>query len=264
MELLKQENILTGFLRLDLRAGKYRGLFIRASGVNAAGQQLALADLGRIKLQHQNTGERINTTFQFWNERTNLLGGTAAQVSGIAGAFDFAAIVSFRRRFDKTNVLPVRADLKTTVSWDSLAATLAAIVASGTLEVYGLYDDTGYQRYLPMVRTQQSSVPAALTLKEQIPFPFCEELWGEDDVNIGQIQVLRDGKILLDGAWAALLDLSNSQNNIETAITTVEMVAPVGESPSNVGQTTFQLISLAALTGNVFTYHYFVCEPVRA
>jgi hypothetical protein len=262
MELLKQENMLTGFLRLDLRAGKYAGLLVRASGTNFAAATSALADLGNIKIQHQNFGERVNASFKFFNERTNLLNGVASNVSAIGAAFDFAAIISFRRRLDKTNILNVRADLKTTLSWDGFAP-LAALIASGTLEVYGIYDDTGYQRYLPMIRTQQSAVPAAMTLKEQIPFPFCEELWGENDANIGTIQVLRDGKITVDGAWGALYDWSNAENNIETAVGTVGMVEPHGESPSNIGQTTFQLVSTAALTGNVFTYHYFVCEPVK-
>lgn len=263
MELLKQENILNGFVTLELRAGVYRGLFIRAAGTNNGGQTELVTDLGKIKLQHQNFGERVNTTFQFWSDRTNLLGGTAEAGSVAGAAFAFSAIVSFRRRYDKSNVLVVSKDQKTTFTWDSLAATLATKVASGTLEIYALYDEGGSPRYIPNVKTQQITAAAAMTLKENVPFPFVEELWGVDDAQLDRVTILRDGMVKIDGKWAALKGLSNAQNNVETAVTLVEMIAPSGEYPVNAGQTAFQLMTLAALTGNVFTYHTFVCEPVQ-
>lgn len=262
MELLKQENLLNAFLTLDLREGKYRGLFIRVSGTNNSGQTLAVTNLGKIKLQHQGI-ERINADFNFFNARTNLGGGTAESASATSGAFGFAAIISFRRRFDRANVLQVESNKKTTLTWDSLISTLSTVVASGTMEVYGLYDDVGYQRYLPMIRTQQVTVAAATTVKETIPFAFVEELWGADDAQIARVQLLRDSRTIIDGTWTALKSLSNAQNNVETAVTTVEMIAPSGESPANVQQTVFQLITNALLTGSVFTYHYFACEPVQ-
>jgi hypothetical protein len=264
MERLKSENIMNGFVTLDLRAGKYKGLLLRASGTNQAGQTALVTDLGKIKLQHQNFGERINTTFKFWADRTNALDGVAEADSVAAGAFAFTCVVSFRRLFDKTNVLVARSDLKTTLTWDSLTALLLSTkIASGTMEIYGLFDDTGAARYIPNVRTQQVSCPAAQFYKEHIPSPFVEEVWGVDDAQIDTVQVLRDGLVKVDGKWAALKALSNAINNVETAITLLGLVEPSGESPSNVGQTTIQFSTLAALTGNVFTYHYFVCEPLQ-
>jgi len=262
MELLKQENILAGFMTLELRAGKYRGLLIRASGTNNALQTIAAADLGRIQLQHQNFGERINAVFSFFSQRTNLLGGTAEAASAAGGAFAFSAIVSFRRRFDKSNVLVVRNDTKTTLTWGQFN-NLAVLVASGTIEVYALYDDNGSARYIPNIRTQQLSAAAAMTIKEHVPYPFVEELWGEDDANIATIQLLRDGLVKVDGTWAARQALSDAENNVETGVTMVELVAPTGESPALVSQTTLQLVTTAALAGNVFTYHSFVCEPIH-
>jgi hypothetical protein len=263
MELLKQESILNGFLRLDLRAGKYKGLLLCVRGVNGTAATADLTNLGNIKLTHQNYGERVNTTFQFLSERTNLVGGEADAVSAAGGAFVFAAILSFRRKFDNQNILVVDANVKTTLSWDGFKATAPAGIVSGTIEVYALYDNTGMQRYIPKIITAQSSVPSAMTLKESIPYPFVEELYGEDDVAIGNIQILRDGQVTHDGAWSALKSLSNALNQVEVAIDTVEMVAPSGGSPSNVRQTTFQLISTGALTGSVFTYHYMVCDPIQ-
>ena len=262
MELLRQESILNGFLRLDLRAGNYKGLLLCVRGINGSASTADLTNLGNIKLTHQSYGERVNTTFKFLSERTNLVGGEADVVSAAGAAFQFAAILSFRRKYDNKNVLKVDANVKTTLSWDGFAATAPAGIASGTLEVYALYDNNGMQRYIPKIISAQSSVPAAMTLKESIPYPFVEELYGEDDANIGNVQILRDGQVITDGAWTALKSLSNALNQVESPVDTVEMVAPSGDSPANVRQTTFQLISIGALTGSVFSYHYVVCDPV--
>ena len=261
MELLSQTDILNGFARIDLRAGNYRGLLLVVNGVNGAGLTAALADLGNVKLQHQAYGERINTPFYFWSERTNLLGGVVDNASAAGLAFRFSAILSFRRKFDNKNILVVRSDVKTTLSWDGFGANIAG-AASGTISIYGLYDNKGVARYIPNVRTQQSTAAAAITIKEQIPFPFVEELWGETDANITRVQILRDGMISHDGLWADLVSLSNAQNEVETAIGTTDMTTPVGDVPASVSQTTFQIITAAALIGGVFTFHYFVCDPV--
>jgi hypothetical protein len=108
MELIKEESISTSVARtnLSLPAGQYEGLLIRISGTNASGQALAVTDMGQVKLVHNNN-EIVNASFSFLSALTNLRGGVAEASSSTSGAFAFSAILPFRKKHDKMNVLVV-------------------------------------------------------------------------------------------------------------------------------------------------------------
>jgi hypothetical protein len=260
-ERLCSENILDAFLSLTLKAGMYKGLFLRVLGTNNAGETLLVTDCGILKLQIPGVRES-NISFHHLSYRTNMYNGVAEAVSGAGAAFAFCARLDFFKKNDPVNAVAIAGDPKASLQWTFTGATLATKVASGNIEVYAIYDDgSGREKYVPVYREASEAAAAAKPININIPEEEVEELFVINDAHITDASVTRDGKSVVDGRFSSLLAASNANNRLETAITTLtELIAPFNPELQNVRSTSLKLLTDAALTGNIATYVYLFAD----
>ncbi len=82
------------FNKFNLDPGFYRGLLICIAGTNAAGQTLAVTDLGTIQIKHFEQ-TIMEVTPEVLLNLTNLYGGIGENTSAVGAAYRFSFFIPF-------------------------------------------------------------------------------------------------------------------------------------------------------------------------
>lgn len=250
MQLIKSANFLDGQVLFYLPEGNYAGLFVRLAGTNQAAQTLALTQLGTLRINHEGV-EIVNSRPSNFISLTNLYSGTPESASAVGAAFTYSFNVPFRTKNDQTNILPVQVN-KTQFALQGLAGV--ATVLSGTVEIYAYFSDEGQAKYVPLWKEKNMIFPAAATLQNDFSDPFIEQLYCVSDAAISTMQILRDGKAIVDGTFAAIDAASDANNRVETGITFVELLAPKTPFLQGVNQTAMRVTATGAIAELVILY----------
>lgn len=227
MQLIKTEQHSAGSVIFSLPGGRYAGLYVRLAGTNQAGQTLAATELGTLRLNHFNN-DIVNIAPDHLINLTNLYGGTPENASAAGAAYTFSFLVPFRKKFDRNNSLNVVQDQTKFV----LSGFNTAKVASGTIEVYAIFTDAP-SLYIPVIKGLDIPISAAVTgALQKLPEANISQFYVVSDAALTRAQFTVDGKVLIDGAFAAIDAYSDATNIVETGITFVEIFAPKSDSLS--------------------------------
>lgn len=249
-----------GFQSFNLPDGDYSYIFVRIAGTNAAAQTLAITQLGRVRIEYQGK-EIFNTTPQMLVLRTNAYFGTPENASAVGAAFAFGFIVPLRTKLDELNVLRVKknvSDAKMTIQ----DYTVGAVVASGTISVFALYGK-GAPLYIPIIRDYNFTFGGATTRVESLPDRNISELYYITDANLSQVEVVRDGRSVVNADTVAVDAFTDAFNRIETGQTFVELLASrtPGTQEAMADQTKVTFVTTAAIANLPFTY--FAIRPLQ-
>lgn len=215
MKLLGSTNILSGAASFPIPAGQYGGFMIRAAGTNQAGQTLTLANLGNVSVAVQGHGV-IYSSFTALNNIPALARGVVETATAAGAAFTHSAFIlpSF---VSDGNIFDVSAQDNWFVDV-SLGGVTGVIVASGTLEIFGIPQD-GAQAYFPKMAMQSRNIAASSTDQFTLSMDNIGFLWIDGLTNIDTITIAIDGQTKVFGSPAELLAFSNWYWNPATALT---------------------------------------------
>ena len=213
-------NILSGAANLPVNSGQFSALFLRVSGTNQAAQTLTAANLGNITAFYKG---RPFTSVSFADLQivNNMDGGAVESASAAGGAFTFSCLLLASRNHDG-NIFDVTQADNCQVTIDFSGVT-AVIVASGTVELYGIPTE-GAMRYIPQLFTYQPSIAASGTDVRQIPLENVAQIYFTTLTNLSLINVDKDGNAYTQASAAALQAFSNIDTQVETGLTTGFMV----------------------------------------
>jgi hypothetical protein len=202
-------------LTAPLPEGGVKGLFVRFSGTNAAGVAATLADLGNVRVNLKGT-DIDNATFNYFSLYNNLKWGVAEFTSVVAGTLAASIYIPFHQPDDNSNCLIV-ANQNDGYIQLQFPALVAALVASGTVEVY-VIPSRGSNSYLSLHLQQNIQAGGAGSTKQSLTSFNIANVYVVDNVIATQYLVTRDGIQSVNASRTALLAKSNLDNRVETAI----------------------------------------------
>lgn len=221
MKQLKRVPLTDNFLRFNIPPGMYERLTVYVQGVNQAGQQLALSDLGTMRLivnnkQFQNIQlERLS----FYNA---LKGGAVANVSAIGAGFNFQIDIPLAIPGDFKNVLFVESDGEVVLELDGFYGGTVAVILSGDLTVYGV-ERLGIQSYFLRVDIADYTAVAGTGNEDIKGVENIFEIFLENDVtNLTKVIIFADQKTKVNADRVPLVNKTNVDNRIETYNATID------------------------------------------
>lgn len=220
MILHKTENLLNLSLNKELPEDVIKGLFIRFSGVNAAGVTSTIAQLGSVRVNFRGT-DIWNAPVSFVSNFNNLHWGVAEYASAIGGAFVCSIYVPFHVPWDDQNGLVNRISDKGTLQMLFPALT-AAVIASGTVEVYYIPARSA-ATYIPIYMNQNIQIGGAGQVVDRLQSFNISSIYVVTNALVTNVMVFRDGKNIINSNQNTLLAKSNFDNRVETAIATYQL-----------------------------------------
>lgn len=220
MILHKSENLLNLAAIKELPEAIIKGLFIRFNGVAAAGVTVTVAQLGQVRVNYRGA-DIINVPFSFIQNFDNLHFGTVEFASAVGAAFTASGYVPFHAYWDNQNGLANRLEDKGFIELRFPALT-AAVIASGTVEIYYV-PATGIAGYIPMLMQQNIQAGGAGQVVDRLQQFNISEVYFDFNAAITNILIYKDGKSMVSATQAVLQAKSNMDNQVETAITLIEV-----------------------------------------
>lgn len=226
MVLLQAANILAGPANFSVPAGQYSSFLIRGAGVNAGGATEVIASMGLVTGTWRG-GAWMSVRFDDLNILSRHTGGVMESASAIGAGFAFSCRIKSSYGLDG-NIFDVTDDDNVKISVD-LSGITAAVVASGTVSLFGVLQD-GAQAYVPRLSYYVHSVPASGSVPEQIQVDNVSHLMMTPLTNLARLQVLKDNVPYCQLTTAEALCLSNNDWQTEAAAETTVILIPLQRS----------------------------------
>jgi hypothetical protein len=217
--------MLAGPANFDVPAGQYESLILVASGTNAGGATLALANLGLITATWRGAAF-MSERFDDLNTLSRLVGGIAENASAIGAAFRMMARIRASYGNDG-NVFDITDDDDVRISVD--LSGLGALVAAGNLQLFGVMQD-GAQAYVPRLFHYVHALPASNQLPEDIKQDNVSHLMLTVLTNLARVQVEKDNAPWYQCTTADALSLSNNDYRVEAAAETDAILLSMNRS----------------------------------
>ncbi len=216
MKIIKTENLLNLATQVALPGAIIKGLFIRFSGTAAAGVTVTEAQLGTIRVNYRGQ-DIVNADLAGVGLFNNLHEGTHEFASAIGAAFTASYFVRFTMPWDENNGL-INTDADRGTVYVSFPALTAAVIASGTVEVYYVEAKT-VATYVPIFLNQNLQAGGAGQLTDRFrQFNISSIYLIFNAIITAPIIINRDGQNAVNASQAVLQANSNLQNRVETAI----------------------------------------------
>lgn len=215
MKRLGSVNILNGPASFEVPAGQYGSFVLRAAGTNQAGQTLTLANLGNVSVTIGGHGYGY-ASFTSLNNVQALMQGLVETATAAGAAFTHTSMMPASYVGDG-NVFDVARQDNIYIDVD-LSGVTGVIVASGTLELYGV-KQVGAQAYWPKLAMLTRNIAASSVDPVELKYDNIGFLYFDGLTNIASIRVARDGEIVVDATPAQLLAWSNWRWNPAAALT---------------------------------------------
>jgi archaellum component FlaF (FlaF/FlaG flagellin family) len=258
MILWKTEQLLNLQLSKELPLGTIKGLFIRYTGTNDAGQTATLANLGTVRVNYKGN-DIVNTTVSFFNLFNNLKNGVSEFSSAVGAAFVASIYVPFHAPWDESNGLYVaKGDLATI---DLRFSGLSGVAASGVVEVYYV-SAVGIANYIPLLINQNIQAGGAGQVVDEYQQFNISALYVTENAAItGQVNVYRDGRTLIQSTQAVLEANSNMMNRVETALAFFEInLNPLQQVANSLSSNVSVNITVNGATTIVVTFLAFLFD----
>jgi len=206
-------------LTYNFSDGSYGLFLIRYTGVAAAGQTVALADLGNIIFNVKGQ-DKINVPASILSFLDDMYAGAIETVSAIGGAFAFSIIIPCGAWFDKSNVYNIKKSDEVYFNL-TFPNMVAGLIASGTITLYGK-PRNGQTNYIHKILSRNVVSGGASIVTESITDNNISEVYlVNPGALISDLQLTKDGKVIIDGAVGAELAYSNWIHSLETSGTTL-------------------------------------------
>lgn len=219
MRLLFTEQILNTTAYRELPNGTLKYLFIRWQGTNQAGQAVTLAQLGQVRVNLRGT-DIVNDTVSFFSLFDNLKYGVAEFSSVVGGAFAASILIPFHAPWD--NQVGMFNDENYGAYVELRNTVTVATIVGGTVSVN--YVEAGAAAtYVTYFLQQNLQVGGASQATQIFTGIDISSLFIEENANLTNIFVSKDGKNKISSTQALLEANSNMLNRVETAITLYEL-----------------------------------------
>lgn len=215
MLLMKTASVLSGAATLEIAGGQYAAFMLRVAGTNQGAQTLAVANLGLVNMKLAGRNY-VTVTFSDLQEINKMDLGQVESSSSVGAAFAFSAVVLASRENDG-NVFHVEPNKLSHIYVD-LSGVTGTIVASGTIELYGIPAE-GVMSYVPTMQTFVPSVTSGGNYLLDVPVENLTQIYATTLTNLDRVQVTRDGRIPVQASSSAINAFSNMDSRIEAAYT---------------------------------------------
>jgi len=217
MKLLWQDNLANLTTNFTVPRGQYGLFLIRYSGVAATGQTVATTDLGNVIL-NANGNDKINVDVDLLSQLANVYGGAVEASSAAGGNFAFSILIPTGAWFDAKNIYDISANDKVYFKLDYPNLTSAKIV-SGTVSVYAK-PRHGVMNYWHKILSRAVVSGGAGVITDTLPVANISEVYLKNPAAlISQVQLVKDGKVYVDGDVNAELAYSNWIHLLESSVT---------------------------------------------
>ncbi|MEM5880922.1 MAG: hypothetical protein QXW01_03775 [Candidatus Aenigmatarchaeota archaeon] len=193
-----------GSLSYQLEKGQFGLFLIRFEGTNATGQAVSLTDLGNV-IVRWNGQDIVNVDFEFLNMVSGLYGGFTEFSSTTGGAFKASAFIPTGLWFDTTNIYDIGDEDKVefVLNWTTTK------IASGSVYIFGK-PRQGIMSYIHGIYKRTIVSGGSGDISDSIPVENITQFYIKNPTAlINNIQVARDGKVIVDGAVGALQSYSD-------------------------------------------------------
>jgi hypothetical protein len=221
MKIIKSDSTLNLATQVALPSTIIKGLFIRFAGTNAAGQTATEANLGSIRVNYRGQ-DIVNADIAFFGLLNNLTKGVHEFSSAIGGDVVASYYIPFNVPWDEQNgLINTEADRGTV--YLQFPALIAALVATGSVEIYVIEAKT-VATYVPVWLNQNLQAGGAGQLTDRFrQFNISSVYYVENAAITGQVIVNKDGQNVINASQAVLKANSNLINNVETAVTLIQI-----------------------------------------
>lgn len=231
MRFLDSGNMLVQRHTSEIPTGQYSSFVIYLSGTNAGGATLAVANMNNIRI-NRNGQDFVNVDIDHLVDLSDLMNGLVLNASAIGAAFTIGFHIPFAHSEEFPNVLTVADEDNVKVHWDFGA--LAAIVAAGVFELYGILE-SGEERYLPIIVQDSVALGAANAQeKRKSSINNVHDVFAFPTVaaNFAKLTVERDDEVLSDAGYAAQAAWTNLKFRKEAAaIAVAQSQVAIGMRP---------------------------------
>jgi len=216
MRLLWQDNLVNLTTNFTIPKGQYGLFLIRYSGQAAANQTVATTDLGNVIL-NANGNDKINVDVDLLSQLSNVYGGAIEASSVTGGAFAFSVIVPVAAWFDSKNIYDISERDKVYFKLDF--PNIASKIVSGTVAIYAK-PRHGVMSYWHKILSRTVVSGGAGTITDTLPVANISEVYLKNPAAlVSQIQLIKDGKVYVDGDTGSELAYSNWIHLLESSIT---------------------------------------------
>ncbi len=220
MRLLSQVSVSQGSLTYNVERGKYGLFVVHVSGTTPAADTVALtrAQLGNLIL-NVNGSDKINVDLEILSLVNNIYGGvgtfsaTGGNGTTVKGTFEADIFIQTGAPFDPSNILDVSDRDKVYFKLDFSA--LAAKADAGSISVHGKYKD-GVQRYIYKMLSRSVVSGGAGVTTDFITEQNISSLYIKNPSLVDQIQLTRNGKVVVDDITSVLQAYSDWIHQLET------------------------------------------------
>ena len=215
MDLIYQGLVSSGSHSIRIPQGKYQAFLLLFEGTAQAGETVAAADLGSLRLMVE--ARQVQYLPFSRLQSYNLLKGGAIDVtSAIGAAYSMSAFLPMAVAGDNGNVLDAQAGQRVFLEQENAGTMAAKLSAADTLKVFGIRAE-GVQVYLLKIGKYDMNL-AAGTPTEELPAEFenVYEILMKNETNLTAILMKADGKTVVNCIRSALISQTNFINKLET------------------------------------------------
>ena len=259
MRFIDSGNMLVQRHTIEVPVGQYEAFFMHMSGTNAGGATLAMTDFNNLRC-NRNGMDFVNVNFDNLMNLSDMIAGMVNFASAIGAAFNLGFHVPMAFP-GFPNILTVADEDVMKIHLD--LGNLAAIVAAGTWEIYGIIQ-SGVERYIP-VQVQDSVALAAAGAQEKrkAPTTNISDIWAFPSVaaNFAKLTVERDDEIVSDANYAPQAAWTNLKNRKEaTAVAVAHTPVAIGLRPDELLSESIYVIPLSQTGAVTIEFVYYAAQ----
>jgi len=215
MDLIYQGLVSSGSHSIRIPQGKYASFLLLFEGTAQAGETVAAADLGSLRLMVEARQVQY-LPFSRLQSYNLLKGGIIDTTSGAGAAYSMSAFLPMAVPGDNGNVLDAQAGQRVFLEQENASGMAAKLSAADTLKVFGLHAE-GVQVYLLKIGKYDMNL-AAGTPTEELPAEFenIYEILLKNEGNLTTVLMKADGKTIINCVRAALIAQTHFINKLET------------------------------------------------
>jgi hypothetical protein len=206
----------SAMLTFFLPAGNWGGFVLAFRGTNGLTPK-ARADVGNVNLTW-NGVPLVNVDFELLQYLTDLKGGFSLFTSTASSTFETMCYIPAGNFTDKNNIYRIDNDEKVYFKLDF--PNLADI--TGQVYIYGIPKE-GIMNYQYCLTSRNVTAGASGTISDVHRLNNVSAIYLKNYSAVSDMQILRDGKTIVDGILADIKAISDFTNQVETSASVIEV-----------------------------------------
>lgn len=214
MRLLWRAALSQGSTTYNFTRGQFGLILVRFAGTNAAGQTVNTSDLGNVIL-NWNGDDKINVDADLLVQLANVYGGAIENISAAGSSFAISFAIPTGSWWDAQNIYDISENDKVYLKLDF--NNIVSKITNGTVSIYAK-PRLGAMAYIHKILSRAVVSGGAGTITDTIPVNNISAIYIKDPSSlVDNIQIIKDGKVIIDGDTASELVYSNWIHLLETS-----------------------------------------------